>query len=132
MLSVLPPNSKILIVDDEEIVRDVTAMMIEDLGATALGVADGNGAIELFKQHRKDIPCVVVDFSMAGLNGYETCIALRAIDPSVGIVMASGLTVVPEVESMRLAGEIEFLSKPYEDGDLVAAIKRSIARRKAK
>ena len=114
----------LLIVDDEELVLQVTAMMLEDLGSQIKLAKSGIEAIECLKQNPGKISLALIDFSMPELNGYETFLALRQIQPDLPVVMASGLGCIPEVEELRRKGEIEFLPKPYSEEQLVRIIER--------
>lgn len=114
----------LLIVDDEELVLQVTAMMLEDLGVQIILARSGAEAITQLKQNPGKISLVLIDFSMPELNGYETFLELREVQSDLPVVMASGLGCIPEVEELKRRGEIEFLPKPYSEQQLVQVIER--------
>lgn len=119
-------NNKILVVDDEELIREVASMIIEEEGGAVLVAKNGREAVEIFKANQADINCVLMDFSMPEMNGYEAYLAMTQLEPQVKVVIVSGLKVVPEVEKLRREGKIAFLSKPFQPTELVAAIKSRI------
>lgn len=111
----------LLLVDDEELVREVTAMMLEDIGFTVTTASGGSEALASFEK-TPSISVAVVDFSMPEMTGYELMCRLRELKPDIGLVMISGLTITPEVQKMYQAGGLEFLSKPFDNDNLVRAI----------
>lgn len=112
----------ILIVDDEELLVEMTSMLLEHNGATVLSANSGLGGVERFTENVDRIDTVLVDFSMSDMNGFEVYKAIKAIKPGVRIVMASGLRSIPEVEELRKSGELAFISKPYFESDLLRAL----------
>jgi two-component system cell cycle sensor histidine kinase/response regulator CckA len=120
-------NLTILVVDDEELIREVASMMIEEEGGTALIAKDGIEAIEVFKRNFAKISCVLMDFSMPEMNGYDAYLAMSKIDPKVQVVLVSGLKVVPEVDKLRQSGKIAFINKPFKQADVVTAIRSRLA-----
>ena len=119
-----PFNGKvtILLVDDDELMREVTAMMIEESGGLVLTAVNGFEAVDMYKKHRDVIDAVCLDFSMPGKNGFETYKDIRAIDPDARAVMISGLRIPPEVEAATRESGILFVPKPFEERVLIAAL----------
>ncbi len=124
---VFPLQPRVLLVDDEELLREVTSMMIEESGGIVIQARDGVEAVQIFRQRREEINCVLLDFSMPGKNGYDTYKELLLEDPSVRVVMISGLRVIPEVQSLVMSKKIGFLPKPFHEIDLVRAINEALA-----
>jgi CheY-like chemotaxis protein len=121
-------QSTVLVVDDEELLRDVVAMMIEDNGADVLCAQDGNEGVKTFKENVDKVKCVVMDFSMPGMNGYEALCAMREVNKDIPIILVSGLESIPEVSELRKKNEIGFLSKPFQEDELIRTINKYIAR----
>ena len=65
-------SGTVLVVDDEEIIRNLASRMIEQAGFTVLTANDGEEAIRLYHQHKDDIACVLLDLTMPKMNGEET------------------------------------------------------------
>jgi CheY-like chemotaxis protein len=78
----------VLVIDDEDLVRDVVARMIEDLGYAALTAADGVAGLAVVAQQRVD--AVLVDLTMPRMNGVDVVAALRASHPQLPIVLCTG------------------------------------------
>ena len=107
--------------------RDVTAMMIEDVGGVPVVAADGAAAIEIFRREPAAVDCLVLDFSMPGMDGYELLMALRGIRPALPAVMISGLGSTREVSTLVMSGKLRFLSKPFRQDELVTAIEKQLS-----
>ncbi len=126
----LVPGGTVLLVEDEEAVRKVTALMTSSLGFTVIQACDGVGAVEIFRQHKDKISCMICDLTMPRMNGWDTIAAIRAIRHDLPIILASGYD-----ESSARAGvhsELPdfFLNKPYELDKLREVIGYAMARRK--
>lgn len=114
VLPVLPMgNGKcVLVVDDERIVRDITASTLKKNGYQVLTASDGTEGFALFTQHRHEIAVVVTDMSMPYMDGAKMIRALMQIDPKVKVIAISGLnedTNLPEFVKKR----VPFLKKPF-------------------
>jgi two-component system cell cycle sensor histidine kinase/response regulator CckA len=87
----LPPKRTVLVIDDEDLVRDVVARMIEDLGYAAITARDGQSALELFDdQAEPTIDAVLVDMTMPRMTGTDVIAALRARRPALPVILCSG------------------------------------------
>jgi CheY-like chemotaxis protein len=105
-------EGKILLVDDEEVVRTVASELLKELGFTPVVAGSGAEAIETFKNN-KDLLAVILDLTMPGMDGEECFRELRGIDPGVKVIMSSGFSeheVVQKFADKELAG---FIQKPY-------------------
>lgn len=105
-------KGRILLVDDEEVVRTVASELLKELGFTPVVAGSGAEAIETFKNN-KDLLAVILDLTMPGMDGEECFRALRGIDPEVKVIMSSGFSeheVVQKFAGEELAG---FIQKPY-------------------
>ncbi len=83
-----PPTRNVLVIDDEGLVRDVVARMVEDLGYSAITAADGRSGIETLE--RGGIDAVLVDLTMPLMSGAEVITEARRIAPGIPIVLCSG------------------------------------------
>jgi len=119
----------VLVVDDEELMREVTSLIVEEHGCKAMLARDGQEAVELFSQHKNQISYVFLDFSMPRLNGYEAYLRIREMNPGVGVVFASGLKMTKEVEQLAMKREIVFISKPFHEVELIKALVKLQERR---
>jgi CheY-like chemotaxis protein len=87
------PQHTILCVDDEPIGLEVRRMLLQRSGYRVLTALDGAAGLDLFATH--EIDCVVLDFSMPGMNGGEVAARMRRIRPEVPILMLSAYTTLP-------------------------------------
>lgn len=117
----------ILLVDDEEIIVDITSRMLAKLGFTVVSAHDGIEALELFLQHKKEIRLVLSDVSMPRMNGWETLTALRQISPGIPVILASGYSEEQVMDGTHLEKPQAFLGKPYGFKELRNAIHLSLA-----
>jgi two-component system, cell cycle sensor histidine kinase and response regulator CckA len=106
-------SGTVLFADDEESLRTLGARMLERLGYRVLTAADGREAVETYRRRQDEIDLVILDLTMPLLDGGQAIAELRAFDPEVRVVLASGYT--PEDVSSRLGGLAltGVLQKPY-------------------
>jgi PAS domain S-box-containing protein len=116
------PARTILVVDDEEVVRRVMRRVLTRRGVEVLEAADGASAIETFRAHRQDIAVVVLDYTMPGMSGAETFEKLRAIEPDVRVVLASGYTEEDATRLFGSGGIRGFVMKPFTAETLVERV----------
>ncbi|MEI6316073.1 MAG: response regulator, partial [Syntrophus sp. (in: bacteria)] len=117
----------VLLVEDEEMLRDMAAAMLKRLGYSVIEAKDGIEAVEVFRQHRNEIRCVLSDLTMPRMNGWETLTALRKLAPDLPVILASGYD-----EAHVMAGDHPelpqaFLGKPYSLKGLTDAISQALA-----
>ncbi|MBX3251929.1 MAG: response regulator [Myxococcales bacterium] len=108
----------ILLVDDEDMVRKVVEPLLEALGFAVVTAASGPEAIEVFRARAGDIVCVILDYTMPGMDGAETLPALRAIRGDVPVLIASGYAEVTVSERFTEAGPSGFIHKPFSLDEL--------------
>jgi CheY-like chemotaxis protein len=103
----------VLLAEDEESLRLIVSMMIEELGAEAIAVADGESALNVYEQRGDRVDLVMLDLRMKGMNGPEALERLRLLDPEVKVVMVSGY--LPDDDILRDLAAIcgGFLEKPF-------------------
>ncbi len=124
-------SGMVLVVDDEEIVRNLANRMIEQAGFSVLTAHDGEEAIRLYRKHRDEIDCVVLDLTMPKMNGEETFRALREIRPDVRVILSSGYPEAEATERFAGHGLAGFIQKPYRFDTLMAKIREAVGGRKA-
>ena len=117
-------SGTILVVDDEDIVRDVCAQMVEFLGFRVLRAANGEEAVALFRAHSREIVGVILDLTMPQMDGVAAFEALRRIQPDVNVILSSGYDEEEATERFGGRGLACFLQKPYELDTLKARLER--------
>jgi len=103
---------KILVVDDEQIVRDFLARFLALKSAVVKLAVDGLGAIEAAKQERFDM--VFLDVKMPQMNGLETFRELKKIDPAAKYIMMTGYAVDELLQKARQEGASHSINKPFD------------------
>ncbi len=121
-------GATVLIVDDEELMREVSEIMITDNGGKVLTAVDGQDAIEVFEKHQESIDLVFIDFSMPRKNGYEAVVAIREMKPEVAVIMVSGLMVSKDVNALIKKGELLFMNKPFHEVELLKSIQKLLKK----
>ena len=115
-----PPLSSrtVLVIDDEDLVRDVVARMVEDLGYAAVTAADGQTGLELVD--RGEVDAVLVDLTMPSMSGADVVAALRARRPNLPVVVCSGY----DRDSRGPVQADAYLPKPFR----IDALERTLAK----
>jgi PAS domain S-box-containing protein len=120
---------RVLVVDDEAIVRGQMRRSLELRGYTVVEAADGRTALAALAPADVEVDVVVLDMTMPDLDGAEVLLRLRAAGSRVPVVVSSGYLDVA-VERRLPRGEFQgFLAKPYSATELVTAIERARAQR---
>lgn len=112
----------ILVVDDEESIREITRGTLETFGYRVLKASDGTEAVALYAEHRNEVAVVLTDMLMPFMDGPATIRALQKMNPQVKIIAASGLTAGHKAGQASLEGVKIFLSKPYTAEKLLKAL----------
>jgi DNA-binding NarL/FixJ family response regulator len=118
----------LLLIEDEEAMRDLTATGLELEGYRIHKAADGRAGVEMARRHRPDL--ILCDIMMPGMDGYEVLAVLRA-DPLLSRTPFIFLTAKGEKKDLRLgmvSGADDYLTKPVAMDDLLAAIRARLAR----
>jgi PAS domain S-box-containing protein len=121
---------KILVVDDEEMVRVVAASIIENFGFDTLTAAEGRAAIEVFRQNADEIVLVLLDMTMPHMTGEEVLAELHAIRPDLPVLLASGYTEADAAERCQSGsgGCAGFIQKPYRAAQLGARLRALLGK----
>jgi len=119
---------KVLIVDDENIVRELIKGVLVEEGIEVLKAVDGYEAIKIFRGHSEDIDLVILDMIMPGIKGDEVLRELREIRPGIKIIISSGFMSEDQREKLKKYRVDGFLDKPYKDTDVISAITKIFAK----
>lgn len=116
----------VLVVEDEDALREIVSGALERVGYTALRAEDGSEALEIFRERGDEVDVVLLDLDMPGLGGLETGRALRELRQDVPIVLAS---VLHDDQSPPPGTEFaaSVLRKPYDLDALFAAVQDVLA-----
>ncbi len=114
----------VLLVDDEQAVRNLCKSMLESLGYEVLAAADGQEAVAVFRKHAEDIGCVLLDVSMPRMDGRRALAALKGIQPGVKAVLMSGYGETEATASLHGSKAEGFLQKPFGIEDLKSVLRQ--------
>ncbi len=118
----------ILVVDDEQIVRDVAGNILDARGYGVLIAENGSKALEVFRRHAGEITAVLLDLTMPELDGAETFIELRRLRPDLPVVLSSGFIDNDSAIELCMTQEaVSFIQKPYSEEQLVERV-RAVTR----
>jgi CheY-like chemotaxis protein len=117
-------GTAVLVVDDEDVVREVAAAVLADRGRPVLTAASGTEAAQVLAEHGHDVGLVLLDLTMPGPTAEETVERLRALHPGVAILLTSGYTERAVGERLEELGVAGFLQKPWTTGELGELVDR--------
>ena len=113
----------LLLVEDEELIRETIASVLSDKGYTVLTAVDGSEAIRIYKQHAGNIALVLSDIGLPKIGGVEVFATLKEMNPNVKVILASGYLEPKTKTDLVKAGAKAFLQKPYEETELFGKIR---------
>jgi signal transduction histidine kinase/ActR/RegA family two-component response regulator len=111
--TLLKGSETILLVDDEDMIIDVTSRMLKKLGYKFLIAQSGQEALELFATEKNHIDLVILDMIMPGMGGKDTYEALKKINPDVKILLSSGYSISGEAMELINRGCNGYIQKPF-------------------
>ncbi len=114
----------VLIIDDEESIRQITCQTLTAFGYRTLLAADGDQAVALYASRRSDISVVLTDMMMPGMDGSATISRLIEIDPHVRIIATSGITGNRGLAESAGKSVFDFLQKPYSAETLLKSLRQ--------
>lgn len=127
----LQGKGRILIMDDEEIVRDVARGMLTLLGYEVIETADGEEALEAYRHSRvegRPLDLVIMDLTIpGGMGGKEAVQKLLALDPDAKVIVSSGYSNDPIMANFRKYGFRGAVLKPYRIAEMGAAVQKLLA-----
>jgi PAS domain S-box-containing protein len=113
----------ILLVDDEAVLRDMGGEILGQAGYTVLNASNGAQALEIYMKERQRISLVILDLVMPGISGKRCLEELLKIDPTVKVIVASGLSVDSHSKTFIREGARRFVSKPYDVTHLLKTVR---------
>jgi len=106
-------SGMILVIDDEESIRMLTSMLLEDMGYSVITAIDGQDGLEVFQKHQKELTGVILDMTMPRMNGEDCFCELQKISPNVQVILSSGYSEEDAMASFQDKGLAGFIQKPY-------------------
>jgi len=131
--NVRPSAGVVLVMDDDEIVREVMGIMLGSVGYTVLFAEEGRKALALYSERLaqgKPVDCVILDLTVSdGMDGKSTFEALRRIDPRVKGIVSSGRVNDPMMVAYADHGLAGAIGKPFTKNELLAVVRRVLGKR---
>jgi len=115
---------KVLVVDDEQPVRDVVSKLLAHHSIEVLTADNGANAVQVFRQHADEIALVLMDLTMPEMDGEEAFHAIRSIRPNAVIILSSGFSESAAADRLTQVGLAGFIHKPYTHKRLLHEITR--------
>jgi PAS domain S-box-containing protein len=127
-----PGIGRILLMDDEELIRDLGEELLSLLGYEAVLARDGKEAVELYKkayESRRPFDAIIVDLTVpGGMGGSEVVKILREFDPDLKAIVSSGYSNDPVMADYKSFGFYDVVAKPYTVNELSETLKKIIPR----
>jgi len=120
---------RILVVEDEEALRDGLRFNFEQEGYKVSTAGDGHVALDEFRESDPPIDLVVLDLMLPGMSGYETCRAIRDIDVQVPILVLSARTLSEDKAQAFDCGTDQYMTKPFALPELLSRVRNLLERR---
>lgn len=112
----------ILVVDDEDNIREITRSTLEKFGYRVLTAVDGRNGLDLYNQHRGEIAAVLTDIAMPNLDGPGMIRAIQEIQPAISVIAMSGLMNAEQTAVLETLNIKDFLSKPFTAERLLSTL----------
>jgi signal transduction histidine kinase/CheY-like chemotaxis protein/HAMP domain-containing protein len=113
----------ILVVDDEDMVRDVARMMLEELGFGVITARDGKEGVEIFRRMSGEIDAVLLDMTMPEMSGEEAITEMHGLRPEVRVILMSGYDEMEAANHFSLTKPAAFMQKPFQVATLAEKLR---------
>src|SRR6266508_2709461 len=110
----------ILVVDDEQRLRDLVRDYLEHEGFNVLAAADGLVALDLARQNRPDV--VVLDLMLPGMDGLEVCRQLRMFSDAYVIMLTAKTEEIDRIVGLEVGAD-DYVTKPFSPRELIARVR---------
>jgi DNA-binding NtrC family response regulator len=117
---------QILVIDDEEILRDVIKEVLDFMKIPAVFAESGQVGIEQFKQHIDHIRLVLLDVLMPGMSGVEAFKQIQSLNPEIKVIFMSGFPDNDALAIQNLPGTNEFIKKPFSVQEIMTTIQKML------
>lgn len=124
-------GERILVVDDEALVRNLAKTVLERQGFRIVTANDGEEALDIYRREAGSIDLILLDYIMPRMNGMQVFKELQQFNPEVRVVFSSGYHTDHDVDQLLAAGAKAFVPKPYRSQELVNRIRQVLGQAKA-
>ena len=127
-LTAIRHPDRVLIVDDEEMIREVCTEMLGELGFETIAATGGVEALRIFQEQEGHIELVLLDHSMPGMDGVAVFKELRRISPEIKVLLASGYSEEEVAERFKGLGLDGFIQKPFNLNRLTEVVQQVLGK----
>ena len=120
---------KVLIVEDDDALRDLLKVVLEESGLNILTAKDGVDAVEVFTANKDEIGLVLLDMGLPRLGGWDAFLKMREINPELKGILASGYFSQNVKEEVIKSGAKNFIQKPYDPPEIIAMIREMLGKK---
>lgn len=113
---------KILVVEDEDVIRDFVVINLERAGYDVTDVPNGEEALRVFEEHNGNFDVALLDIMMPGIDGFQVCKEIRKKSSSIGIILLSAKSQEMDKVSGLMMGADDYVTKPFSPTELVARV----------
>ena len=117
-------DETILLVDDEEFIRELGVDVLGQAGYTVLTASNGEQALEVYRKEQAHIDLIILDLIMPGMGGSKCLAGLRKINPQARVLIASGYSPDASTKGTLEAGAAGFINKPYDNKQLLDLVRK--------
>jgi two-component system, cell cycle sensor histidine kinase and response regulator CckA len=122
-----PSNARILVVDDEPLIREMAHEILENSGYIVSEAVDGQAGLDMFLESPGGFDLVILDLVMPRLHGFQVMDRILQASPHTRILISSGFSPDTRPELTRTTRTTAFLAKPYRSKDLLEHVRRLLA-----
>jgi two-component system cell cycle sensor histidine kinase/response regulator CckA len=119
-------TERILVVDDEDGVRNFMIRVLRRCGYEVLEAESGEAAVMLISRERRPVDVLISDEVMPGIDGVETAARVRAYCPDVGVILVSGRAPEEALGAIEAMADTPLLAKPLAASELALAVRRCL------
>ena len=117
----------ILVVDDEEIMREVVGTLLEEEGFQVICASTGEEGLEKFRQERPDL--VLLDLMLPAMDGFAALKEILRVDSDTVVIMISAYASIESAVEATKAGAFDFVTKPFKNEELLLVVKNGLNKR---
>jgi two-component system cell cycle sensor histidine kinase/response regulator CckA len=114
----LKRTEMVLLVDDEEMIREVGRELLESIGCRVLTAGDGKEAIGIYEKNHDTVDMVLLDMIMPNMSGGEVYDRLKQINPDIKVLLLSGYSIEGQAHEILARGCNGFIQKPFRVEEL--------------
>jgi len=120
-------NGSILVIDDEEIMRDILETLLKGEGYSVRLATSGEEGVEMAKNYPFD--AAIIDVMMPGMDGMATLEALKRLDDELAVIMVTAFASVENAITAMKRGAFDYITKPFKNDEVLVILRNALERR---